>query len=878
MRITIAERADNGLPTQASVPFPSGVCSDAAQIQVRDSHGHYRDTQARSLLSWPDGSVKWALVLFDAGAEQEFEIEIRREPAAPEPALARSTGEKVEIDTGALAFSIPEQLPEEVHQRNKGLLTDLRVKRDSGWQTLTAPRLDAGLVAIEADGAVYSSQKAGPGFLPVRGAQMDGAGVTIVESGPLRCLIRVAGKLCRDNYLSSLDYVIGMEAYRDSGLVKLQFSWRHGADAPRGSRDIEESEARFVRDLRFRLPLAFSAAEARFGIELGEYAEEFLETSSYSLLQEDSDRYWLRRYDWDGDVVDLGHGSASGRRAPGWVQVTGASGEQLNLFFRHFTEEYPNEIEMRSDALEIALWPQRANTHLAGKRIMPPNDATAGLTERHRSHKYQAIISHPYLAFFSQEHGCLETVRGMQKTQEVYLDTSNLSGMEWKAQIETGMLAMQRAAVNPEDVDRSRVLGAISTSGEDEESARALDRAIGWVARHREVFEVYGKFDFGDLRYMVMSPYMTHYRHKSLKMHPRLHYWNNNEEDPIHGLFVDSLRRGRVEGLELVGTMGRHLWDVDVRHYPHWGLHTHSGGHCFRSIADRATDHFWITALIDYYLLTGDPDVYEGVEGLARYAAEHLREIRYADTNLREVSIAVMQAVEYFQVLHDDSLLDAAESMGAQIVEEQKEDGYYPGRGHRATAASGEEDADWPHALFGTLALEALAALDEVRSQSEWRTSVVRQIDWFLDKGLLPARDGVNARLRPDGGRPAGGHGYDPGYHDYKLADFQLLKSLGYAIRWMREAGDAEKAAAYQRAGDRILERLIRVQLTGEFGPGYAGNWNESEPIADPPEGAIPERTESRDPVDPERCPYQIRPLGVSAALRCLPFYLAARQ
>jgi len=874
MRLNVEERIENDLPLQATVPLPIGSCNDALKIQVRTGTGELCVTQARSLLSWPDGSVKWALVLFapKTASETDFELEIAHESLDPGTPLAHTAEGRVHIDTGPLSFSVPEVIGEEVHQRTEGILTDLQTHRDGQNRRLTTPRLDAGLIATEADGAIYSNQKAGPAFIPPRGAPMETAGVNILEAGPLRCQIRIAGKLCRSNYFSSLDYIIKVEAYKNSGLVKLQLAWLHGAD-------LHESEARFIRDLRLRLPLSFTPEEVRFGIDLGECAEEFLESSSYSLLQEDMDRYWLRRHDWDGDDVDLGHGSASGRKAPGWTQIVGSEGDQLNLYFPHFVEEYPNEIEIKKDALEIGLWPERANAHLSSKRIMPPNDASDGPADRHRSHRYQAIIAHPYLAFFSEEYGCLETVKGMQKTQEIYLDaTAGLSGADWQERIEQRMLPLQRAAVTPSEVDRSRVLGAISTSGENAESERALDGAIGWIDNHQKQFEVYGKFDVGDLRYMVMSPYMTHYRHKSLKMHPRLHYWNNNEEDPIHGLFVNSLRKGRVDILDLVEVMGRHLWDVDVRHYPYWGLHTHSGGHCFRSIADRATDHFWITALIDYYLLTGDPDVYRGVQGLARYAAAHLQEIRFADTNLREVSIAVMQAVEYYHVLHEDSLLDAAESMGKQIVEEQLEAGYYPGRGHRAAAASGEADADWPHALFGSLALEALAALDEVRPSPEWRASAIRQIDWFLANGLLPARDGICARMRPDGGRNTGGHGYDPGYHDYKLVDFQLLKCLGYAIRWMREAGKEEKADSYQRAGDRILNRLIRVQLTADFGPGYEGNWNESEQIADVPEGETPERSMPRDLVDPQRCPYQIRPLGVSAALRCLPFYLAARN
>ncbi|MFH1566389.1 MAG: hypothetical protein ABIL09_00200 [Gemmatimonadota bacterium] len=883
MRLTIDPRLENGLPAQAAVPLAAGACGDAAQLQVRTAAGAPCATQARSLLTWPDGSVKWALVLFDPGPPpgHAFEVQVQDPPAPAGPALAGAASGRVEVDTGAIRFSVPEALPEPVHERTEGVLTDLSWTGAAGPpQPLTAPRLDAGLVAVEADGRVYSSQKAGPGFVAVRGAAMDGAGVSLIEAGPLRCQVRVAGKLCRDNYESSLDYVVQLEAYRGASLVRLEVAWRHGADR-------QDSEARFVRDLRLRFPLAFAPQEVRFGIERGEYAEAQLPTSTYALTQEDADRYWLRRIDWDGDEVDLGHGSASGRRAPGWVQVVGGAGQQLSAHVPDFAGEYPDELAVTGPSLEIGLWPQAANAQLASRRILPPNPHPAGPHDRHRAHEYAAILAHPYQAFYSSEHQCLETVQGMQKTQEIYLEAAPLTGSEWAARIGAGRLRAPRAAVAPEDVDAAGVLGAPAGAGprprggglrvDDEAAEAALDRAIGWLVRHRDHFEVYGKFDFGDLRYMVMSPYMTHYRHKSLKEHPRMHYWNNNEEDPVHGLFVNGLRHGRTEALELARAMGRHLWDVDVRHYPYWGLHTHSGGHCFRSIADRATDHFWIEALVDYYLLTGDPDVREGVEGLARYAAEHLARIEYADTNLREVAIAVTQAVEYYRVLHDPGLLQAAEAMGRQILAEQKEEGYYPGRGHRAAAQSGEEGADWPHALFGTLALEALAALDEVRPRPEWRASAVRQLDWFLENGLLPARDGINARPRPDGRRPEAGQGYDPGYHDYKLVDFQLLKALGYAIGWRREDGEAGKAAAYQAAGDRILARLLRVQLGPEYGPAYEGNWNESEPIADPGEAA-PGRSEPRDPVDPGRCPYQIRPLGVSAALRCLPCYLAARR
>ena len=237
-----------------------------------------------------------------------------------------------------------------------------------------------------------------------------------------------------------------------------------------------------------------------------------------------------------------------------------------------------------------------------------------------------------------------------------------------------------------------------------------------------------------------------------------------------------------------------------------------------------------------------------------------------------------VEGVESYLVLHDESLLKAAEGMARQILDEQTKDGYYPRSGHRTWSGAADDTMGWPNALFGTLGLEALCAINDVRPHEDYRRSVFRQVDWFLDRGLLPARDGMNARARPDGARPSEGDGYPAGYHDFKLADFQLLKSLGYAIRWARESKDDRRADRYRAAGDRILGRLLRVQLGPEYGPAFEGNWNESEPIADPVEGSPPAMSEARVQVDPTRCPYQIRPLGASAAMRCLPIYLSGRE
>ncbi|MFA6107741.1 MAG: hypothetical protein WDA75_03130 [Candidatus Latescibacterota bacterium] len=190
------------LPVQASVPFAAGACPTADRIRILAPDGGPLVTQSRELLRWPDGSVKWALVLFAPTGSPSVQLEIAGGGPPPDPPLATVDGDRLRIDTGQLRFSVRRDQPEDVYRRDEGILTDLECHRDGSWMSLTTPRLDAGLVAQEADDTIYSSQLAGPGFVPARGLGMADAGVSLIEAGPLRCLVRMAGKLCHGNYRS----------------------------------------------------------------------------------------------------------------------------------------------------------------------------------------------------------------------------------------------------------------------------------------------------------------------------------------------------------------------------------------------------------------------------------------------------------------------------------------------------------------------------------------------------------------------------------------------------------------------------------------------------------------------------------------------------
>jgi hypothetical protein len=439
--------------------------------------------------------------------------------------------------------------------------------------------------------------------------------------------------------------------------------------------------------------------------------------------------------------------------------------------------------------------------------------------------------------------------------------------------------------VEPERLRTSRASGLIAPFGgaASAEADAALERAAEWFHRHGSVFQVFGKFDCGDLRYIVASPFQTEYRHISLKTHPRAGYWNNNENDPIHGLFLHFLRTGQTRHLQLCLSLGRHMWDVDVCHYslpsssgsgePSWGLHTHCFGHCFRSLTHEATDHLWTQALIDYYLLTGNPDALRGVEGIGRLCLEQMQKIRAASWDLRAVAIAIIQAAALYDALNEPMFLKRAKDMARQMMAEQLPDGYFPWCGHEAWQRV--PDGDRPDSLFGVLGLEALQDLDRIEPDDEIRRAFLRQVDWFVDRGMLPARDGLSAFQSKEGASreamrglpvpPSGIPLRGAGWRDALFCDFQFLRVLAYA-------SGITGNPRYLDVGHRILERLLRLQCGPEHGPEYEGNWPESLPIADKPG----QPSEPALSCPPSENPAQIRPLVAASALRCLPEFLAA--
>jgi hypothetical protein len=89
--------------------------------------------------------------------------------------------------------------------------------------------------------------------------------------------------------------------------------------------------------------------------------------------------------------------------------------------------------------------------------------------------------------------------------------------------------------------------------------------------------------------------------------------WTNNEYDAIHVFACELMRSGKPGYWTALRWMVRHNIEVDFTHYSDetW-LNRISPAHCARhSSSGGYPSHFWTQGLMEYYCLTGDPDVLE---------------------------------------------------------------------------------------------------------------------------------------------------------------------------------------------------------------------------------------------------------------------------
>jgi hypothetical protein len=664
-----------GAPVETAVPFPRGQLTDIGNWTVVSPGGQPVITQVGPTTRWDDGSVRWLYVTFEAEAGPGEYILKKGQPPSP-PNISQSPNSAIRALT-------------------EGKTLDLVITRY--------------------DGKVFRSSLGGETLRNV-----------VEEDGPMRLVTRLEGKCRAEDGEALFDFMVRRKFYRGRPEVSLAVTWINTTGNP--------SEQ--LRDIRLRMPFDFEPNRLVVGCETGVYDGPYLKDWPTYILQEDHNQYWAKTRNPDGRIQNLSSGGCNGERSPGWLYVQNDS-RCLGVWVTNFWQEYPNEISLQHGELSIGLWPERAIGHLLSKPILPAHPEGQGLYSMTR---YWPILPHPYQAFVDPERKCLDARQGLAKTQEIILSfwDGDGDGPTFERKWWNKSLNPVRGHLRPKYVVSTGALGPLSPreAGRLSRVEEQFDEAFGWLDRHIDQLKCYGKFDYGDFKYFTASTtYMCHPGTKWGEMGEmaREGYWHNNERDPLLGLLLYYFRTGDIRAWERSQIVARHLLDVDIRHHPHWGMWTHSYGHCYVAIGKGGEpDHSWLLGLLVWAGVSGDPKAWDWVERCGEHLLNQKRDFTQADARTGSVFLHMM--CQFYRYTGALKYLDAAQPAVAAFVKLQNANGSWPA--YMGNLKASRIKGFVEHAVM------ALADYYSLRPAKDLWQVLDRAITWVFGDGAEPKVDG----------------------------------------------------------------------------------------------------------------------------------------
>lgn len=322
-------------PATRGLPFPAGALPTCDQLRLLTEAGAEVPLQAKPLARWPDGSLRWALLHFQADLQPQVVARYHLEygpgvQAAPVPPGVRVTqvGQQTRVDTGPLQaiFSTAAGF---------GLL-------DQVWLDGQAMLLDPaseGLVLVDGSGQAYSSRY---------GAVM---AVEVEEAGPLRAVIRVEGDHRAPSGERLFRYEVRWHAYAGQPWLEMEYTFVNDANADHTA----------LQRIGFELRPAVGAG--RRGL-CGAYRDLYESADDFTLYGDAPSSFGvfagLRIHDRQGQHVEVPYpGELSHKIAQGWIDLSDERGG-VAVAVRRYVEMHPKQLAIRGGALQVDLWPDQA--------------------------------------------------------------------------------------------------------------------------------------------------------------------------------------------------------------------------------------------------------------------------------------------------------------------------------------------------------------------------------------------------------------------------------------------------------------------------------------------------------------------------------------
>ena len=433
-------------PVTSGIPFKEGELASAADVWLTDAKRQHVPAQAEAMSWWPDGSVRWLLMDFQANTEPGkpsryvLETSPNRRPVKPAPPLADETDDAVVLDTGALrvhidkgAFALFDRCA--LDKNGDGAFADDEIVTGE-------PVIGNGRI-VAADGKGYGLMK--PDL------------VAIETNGPMRATVRVEGDFTAKDGSTLFRYRARITAYRGKKLLRLQWTI--------GNNDTEHPMTALT-DAGLRLPIR----------RAGEVSGCLSDGKTVAITSNDD--LWLLQ-DYDNHFIQKTKGAETeSERDVGLARVT--SGDvTITAMVRDFWQTYPKGLAIKPDGIHL--------------RLLPPLPA-----DLYRSKKDSGPVEQIALYYWCKD-GTYQVKRGLEYTSDVLVrfDAGQAPSVDGTAQHFQHMLF---AAAKPEHYCPTGAFWDIDPQRPDEfpRYAEAFAESFVNLEKARQKTREYGWMNYGD--------------------------------------------------------------------------------------------------------------------------------------------------------------------------------------------------------------------------------------------------------------------------------------------------------------------------------------------------------------------------------------------
>jgi hypothetical protein len=556
--IYAADAAPDGLPILHGVPWPAGAMPPDTPIAVRTPGGELRPATLQSLVTWPDGSVRWGLVAFAATTTGYHTIECADAGTPAHPVTCADNGDTLVIDNGAVTVNLSRSGTGPIHSL-----------RANGHDYLNAP--DQFRLAVDDASTLHENERK----------------ITVLASSSLRVRVRIEGAHYTEAGTERLNYRLDVELWAGWPTLRLDYQFMH---VEPGCKTIPIDRVGIDWDwqlhgdtqrhfLQWSYGLYFVQREVRNPQRVAFVANDdriFTQIESPEMLLDDVDYPdYLRP-----PLV----------QTDDWLGVTDGS-RSIYVRQHDFSEMRPSRLASDGNAMSLDAWPATApqlalpqgRTRRQIVTIAFAESATCEVDWIRRALlaplcNGRCYVSPEWLRACGEFDQDRLLCPGSHTRFEKYLH--RLLDLEMPLNMfdlgDTPDAGYQGSYIGSGSVARRPDMPNVPVTYTS--STRTGERVPPWS--HPEFFET---------------------------------VWANNEYDAIFAFASEIMRRGRYDLWPVLERLARHNIEVDFLHYhdERW-LHRATPAHS----ADHTTtgaypSHFWTQGLLAYYCMSGDVDAME---------------------------------------------------------------------------------------------------------------------------------------------------------------------------------------------------------------------------------------------------------------------------